>query len=142
MKAATLVLSAAFLFAAAPAAHAQLGGLGKATKIVNKAAETKQKVDEFTFSEAEERQIGEQVSTKLRDRFGVYQNAEVTKYVTLVVTVIAQASAKPALDWHFIVLDSDGVNAYAAPGGFIHITRGLLGMLKDESELAGVLGPE
>src|SRR4029434_9232614 len=37
---------------------------------------------------------------------------------------------------------SDGVNAYAAPGGFIHVTRGLLGMLKDESELAGVLGHE
>jgi predicted Zn-dependent protease len=142
MKAAALVLSAAFVVAAAPPAHAQLGGLGKVGKIADKAADTKKKVDAFTFSAEEERQIGEQVSAKLRERFGVYQNADVAKYVTLVGTVIAQASEKPALDWRFIVLDSDGVNAYAAPGGFIHVTRGLLGMLKDESELAGVLGHE
>jgi len=142
MKAAAFGLAAAFVLAAAPPAHAQLGGLGKVGKIANKAAETKETVDKMTFSPEEERQIGEQVSAKLRERFGVYQNADVTKYVALVGTVIAQASTKPALDWRFIVLDSDGVNAYAAPGGFIHITKGLLGMLKDESELAGVLGHE
>src|SRR5262245_17178939 len=142
MKAAALVLSAAFVLAAAPRAHAQLGLPGKVGKIADKAVDTKKKVDAFTFSAEEERQIGEQVSAKLRERFGVYQNAEVAKYVTLVGTVIAQASEKPALDWRFIVLDSDGVNAYATPGGFIHVTRGLLGMLKDESELAGVLGHE
>jgi len=142
MKAAAFGLAAAFVLAAAPPAHAQLGGLGKVGKIADKAVDTKKKVDAFTFSAEEERQIGEQVSAKLRERFGVYQNADVAKYVALIGTVIAQASEKPALDWRFIVLDSDGVNAYAAPGGFIHVTRGLLGMLKDESELAGVLGHE
>jgi predicted Zn-dependent protease len=142
MKAAALVLSAAFVLVAAPPAHAQLGGLGKVGKIANKAAEAKETADKMSFSPEEERQIGEQVSAKLRERFGVYQNSDVTKYVALVGTVLAQASEKPALDWRFIVLDSDGVNAYAAPGGFIHVTRGLLGMLKDESELAGVLGHE
>ena len=40
------------------------------------------------------------------------------------------------------MLDTDGVNAYAAPGGFVHITRGLLGLMKNEAELAGVLGHE
>jgi predicted Zn-dependent protease len=142
MKAAAFVLSAAFVLAAAAPARAQLGALGKIKKGADQAADAKKKIDEFNITEAEERQIGEQVSAKLRERFGVYQNADVTKYVTLVGTVIAQASKKPALDWRFIVLDSDGVNAYAAPGGFIHVTRGLLGMLKDESELAGVLGHE
>ena len=142
MKAAALVLSAAFVLAVATPAHAQLGALGKIKKGADQAADAKKKYDDLTFSEAEERQIGEQVSAKLRERFGVYQNADVAKYVATVGTVIAQASKKPALDWRFIVLDSDGVNAYATPGGFIHITRGLLGMLKDEAELAGVLGHE
>src|SRR5262245_7601306 len=142
MKAAAFILSAAFVITVAAPAHAQLGALGKIKKGADQAAEAKKIKDEMTFSPEEERQIGEQVSAKLRQRFGVYQNQDVTKYVALVGTVIAQASTKPALDWKFIVLDSDGVNAYAAPGGFIHVTRGLLGMLKDESELAGVLGHE
>jgi predicted Zn-dependent protease len=142
MKAAAIVLSAAVVFAAAPA-YAQLGGaLGKIKKGADQAADAKKKYDAMTFSEAEERQIGEQVSAKLRQRFGVYQNQDVAKYVALVGTVMAQGSTKPALDWQFIVLDSDGVNAYATPGGFVHVTRGLLGMLKDEAELAGVLGHE
>jgi predicted Zn-dependent protease len=143
MKAAAIVLSGAAVLMTAVPAHAQLGGmLGKAKKAADTAADAKNKYDALTFSDKEERQIGEQVSAMLRQRFGVYQNTDVTKYVALVGTVVAQGSTKPALDWHFIVLDSDGVNAYATPGGFVHVTRGLLGMLKDEAELAGVLGHE
>ena len=48
----------------------------------------------------------------------------------------------PNLPWTFIVLDTDGVNAFASPGGFVHITRGALGLIKNEAELAGVLGHE
>jgi predicted Zn-dependent protease len=62
--------------------------------------------------------------------------------VSLVGGVLAQASSRPGLAWEFIVLDTDGVNAFAAPGGIIHITRGLLGLLKNEAELAGVLSHE
>ncbi len=139
MRAAAVVLSALFVLSTAAPARAQLGSI---LKKANQAADAKQKLDDLTFTDAEERQIGEQVSLKLRTRFGVYQNEPVTKYVSLVGGVLAQASSKPALDWRFIVLDTDGVNAYAAPGGFIHITRGLLGLMKNESELAGVLGHE
>ena len=64
------------------------------------------------------------------------------RYVSLVGMALATASAKPGLPWKFIVLDTDAVNAFAAPGGFIHITKGALANLKDESELAGVLGHE
>src|SRR5215207_6575913 len=142
MKATSLVLAAVFVaFTAAPA-RAQLGGLGKIKSIGDKAVDTKSKVDELNVTEQEERQLGEQVSLQLRNRFGVMQDEKVTKYVTLVGAVLAQASAKPNLDWKFIVLDSDGVNAYAAPGGFVHITKGLLGLMKNEAELAGVLGHE
>jgi predicted Zn-dependent protease len=140
MKAAAFVL-AAVLFAAP--AYAQFGGaLGKIQKGADQAAKAKKNYDEIHFTDKEERQLGENVSLRLRQRFGVVQDKELTKYVALVGTVVAQQSSRPTLQWTFIVLDTDGVNAYAAPGGFVHITRGLLGLIKNEAELAGVLGHE
>jgi len=52
---------------------------------------------------------------------------------------VAQQSDRPKLAWTFIVLDTDGVNAFASPGGFVHITRGALGLISNEAELAAVL---
>jgi predicted Zn-dependent protease len=127
----------ALLLSAAPA-YAQFGKLGQ----LQKRAEQAKKVADINISDRDERAIGEAVSAKLIDRFGVYQDAAVTKYVALVGTVLAQASSRPNLDWKFIVLDSEGVNAYAAPGGIVHITKGALGLIKSEAELAGVLGHE
>ena len=142
MKAAAFVLAAMFFAGSAAPAYAQLGGLGKIKGAADKAVNAKEKYDDYNITDKEERQLGEQVSLQLRNRFGVYQDARVTKYVALVGTVLAQASTRPTLDWQFIVLDTDGVNAYAAPGGIVHITRGLLGLMKNEGELAGVLGHE
>ncbi|HUS20460.1 MAG TPA: M48 family metalloprotease [Aeromicrobium sp.] len=136
MKHAALAL--ALVLTAAPA-FAQLGGLGGK---IGKAKEIGDKVADLKVSETDERKIGEAVSTKVRQEFGVYQNAAVTKYVTLVGSVLAETSERPNLKWEFIVLDTDGVNAFAAPGGIVHITRGALGMIKSEAELAGVLGHE
>ena len=136
MKKAAIAL--AFVLTASPA-FAQLGGLsGK----LNKAKEVQKKVDDLHMSEREERKLGDRISTMLTDRFGVMQDAAVTKYVTLVGSVLAQASSKPNLQWQFVVLDTDGVNAYATPGGFVHITKGMLGLIKNEAELAGVLAHE
>ena len=89
-----------------------------------------------------EQQLGAAVSESVRERYGVVQDANVHRYVTLVGTALAQAAAKPNLPWTFIVLDTDAVNAFAAPGGFVHITRGALALMQDEAELAGVLGHE
>ena len=139
MKHAALAL--AVVLAATPA-YAQLGGLNKA---LGKAKNVKEKTDKLAdmhFSDKEERQVGDFVSGLLIDRFGVYQDQAVAKYVSLVGTVLANGSPRAGLDWQFIVLDTDGVNAYAAPGGLIHITRGALGLMKTEAELAGVLGHE
>lgn len=131
------------LLALASPAHAQLGDrLGGALKKAQQAQEMKQKLDDLTFSEEEERQLGEDVSLKIRQRFGVVQDADVHKYVMLAGTVIAQQSERPKLPWTFIVLDTDGVNAFASPGGFVHITRGALGLIANEAELAAVLGHE
>jgi predicted Zn-dependent protease len=70
------------------------------------------------------------------------QDKAVHRYVTLVGTVLAQQSTRPGLKWTFIVLDTDGINAFAAPGGFVHITKGALALIHNESELADVLGHE
>ena len=124
----------------ASSAHAQLpGGL---TRRIGQAQEAKKKLDDLHFSDREERQLGEHISGRLIERFGVYQDVAVTRYVSLVGTILAQGSSRPNLRWEFIVLDTDGVNAYAAPGGLIHITRGALGLMRTEAELAGVLGHE
>jgi predicted Zn-dependent protease len=137
----TLLLAsfvAASLLAAAPA-QAQFG---KILDSANKAKDAKDKFDAINMSDADERKIGDEVSAKLRQHFGVYQDKPVTTYVSLVGSVLAQAGSRPNLNWQFIVLDTDGVNAYAAPGGIVHITRGLLGLIKSEAQLADVLGHE
>ena len=134
----TLALAVAASSAGVSPAAAQLGGISGALK----RAETVKKVVDLKVTDAEEQQIGLEVSNKVVETFGVYQDAAVAKYVTLVGAVLAQASPRPNLPWQFIVLDTDGVNAFAAPGGYVHITRGLLGLLKDEAELAGVLAHE
>ena len=132
-----LVVVAGLSIGVRPAA-AQLGGI---TGALNKAAKVK-KIADLKVTDAEEQQIGQQVSDKVVETFGVYQDPNVTKYVTLVGVVLAQASTRPNLNWQFVVLDTEGVNAFAAPGGFIHITKGLLGLMKNEAELAGVLAHE
>lgn len=139
-KVAVFAVSCLLLFAWAAPAHAQLGG--KLGGLAKKAEKAKDAVDSLTFTDAEEADLGKQVSDQLRLRFGVVQDKAVHKYVTLVGTVLAQASSRPGLPWKFIVLDTDGVNAYAAPGGYIHITRGALSLLTSEAELADMLGHE
>jgi predicted Zn-dependent protease len=135
MFVAMTVLSVAM---AAPAA-AQFGNLGSK---LGKASKVVEKVQELKISDAEEADLGAQISAKLRDKYGVVQDRAVHRYVTLVGSVLAAESARPNLKWTFIVLDTDGINAFAAPGGFIHITRGALALIQDEAQLADVLGHE
>jgi predicted Zn-dependent protease len=129
------VMCAVGLAAPSLAAAEQLGKLGGALKRA-------QQFKDVEMTDAEEAQLGAEVSTRIRARYGVVQNQAVHRYVTLVGTALAQASSKPALAWKFIVLDTDAVNAFASPGGFVHITKGALANLKDESELAGVIAHE
>lgn len=96
----------------------------------------------LVITDQQEQQIGAEVSQRIRDRYGVVQDADVHRYVSLVGMVLAQASSRPRLPWKFIVLDTDGVNAFAAPGGYVHITRGALALIANEAELADVLAHE
>jgi predicted Zn-dependent protease len=127
----TLVLGTSL----ASPAYAQLGRIGGAIKRA-------EQVQDVRISEAEEIEIGTAVSARVRQRYGVVQDVNVHRYVALVGTAVAEAAGKPSLPWTFVVLDTDAVNAFAAPGGFVHITRGALALIRDEAELAGVLGHE
>jgi beta-barrel assembly-enhancing protease len=101
-----------------------------------------QKMRGLVITEGDEIRLGQAVSEKVRARYGVVQDPAVHRYVTLVGVTLAMSSSRPNLPWTFVVLDTDGVNAFAAPGGIIHITRGALGLLNSEAELAGVLAHE
>ena len=94
------------------------------------------------IDDAEERRIGDQAAATLLGAAPLLGNAELQKYVNRVGLHIARAGTRPELDWSFGVLDTDTVNAFAAPGGTVLISRGLLRRLNDESELAGVLAHE
>jgi predicted Zn-dependent protease len=131
----TTALAVAALLVASPAA-AQLGSLGKTLGKAQEVAEG------LTFTESEEQQIGSDISARLRERYGVVQDRAVHKYVTLAGSLLASASTRPGLKWTFVVLDTDGVNAFAAPGGFVHVTRGAMALMTNEAELAGVLAHE
>ena len=101
-----------------------------------------QQVRDITMTDGDEQKLGAAVSERIRQRYGVVQDPAIHRYVSLVGGVLAAASSRPNLDWQFIVLDTDGVNALAAPGGYVHITRGALSLMKSEAELADVLGHE
>lgn len=126
--------AAAVVLIAAVAAPAS-GQLGSVLKRA-------QQFRELQITDAEERQLGASVSERIRIRYGVVQDDTVHRYVALVGSLLAQSSAKPDLPWTFIVLDTDAVNAFAAPAGYVHITRGALALIQNEAELAGVLGHE
>jgi predicted Zn-dependent protease len=122
---------------------AQIGQItGRAGQAKDALQKARNAIQELRFSEAEERQLGADVSAKLRERYGVVQDEAVHRYVSLVGTVVAGNSSRADLPWTFIVLDTDAVNAFAAPGGFVHITRGALALIRNEAELAGVVAHE
>ena len=118
-------------------AHSQFG-LGKLKKAFDKV----RGISELEISEEDEIALGEAVSERIRQRFGVQQDLEATFYITLTGTVLAEKSSRPHLRFRFIILNSNAINAFAAPGGFIHVTRGALASIQSEAELAGVLGHE
>lgn len=91
---------------------------------------------------AQEIDVGREVAAKLIGFYHVYQNPEVNRYVNLVGQTVAAQSTRHDITYHFAVLDSNDINAFSAPGGYIFITLGALKLCQDESELAGVLGHE
>jgi predicted Zn-dependent protease len=98
--------------------------------------------DVVLMSEAEEIALGRKNDAEVRKQYGVYDDARLQTYVGRVGQQLAAKSHRPHLKYHFTVLDSPEVNAFALPGGYIYITRGILAYLNSEAELAAVLGHE
>jgi predicted Zn-dependent protease len=98
---------------------------------------------ELSFmSEAQEISVGRELDAQVRQEMGLYENDELQRYVQDLGMRLARSSERPNLPWSFAVLDSPAVNAFALPGGFIYITRGILPYLDNEAQLVGVLGHE
>lgn len=98
---------------------------------------------EFSLmSEAQEIEIGEQLDPEVRRELGVYDDRALQEYVEDIGMRLARSSPRPNLPWHFTIIDEAAVNAFALPGGYIYITRGILPYLDSEAQLAGVLGHE
>jgi predicted Zn-dependent protease len=94
------------------------------------------------MSEEKEIALGQENDAQVRQEMGSYDDRALQEYVTSVGMKLAAVSERPTLPWHFTVADVPAVNAFALPGGYIYITRGILPFLDDESQLAGVLGHE
>lgn len=93
-------------------------------------------------SEAQEIQLGEQTAEAARTAIGVYGDSGVQRYVRGLGERLSEITERSSLPWTFTVVDDPEVNAFAAPGGKIFVTRGILSYLGSEAELAGVLGHE
>ncbi len=98
--------------------------------------------EEVTADISEEVRFGREVAARVIARSGLYENPVLMKYVNLVGRGLSRMTNRPEIDFHFAVLNTDEINAYAAPGGYVFITRGALLRMQDESELAGVLAHE
>jgi predicted Zn-dependent protease len=93
-------------------------------------------------SESQEIQMGQEASKEVAQSIGLYKDAAVQAYVAELGKRMAAASERPNLPWEFHVVDDASVNAFALPGGFIYVTRGLMTSINDEAELATVVGHE
>lgn len=94
------------------------------------------------ISQEEEIVIGRQIAGNLLGAAPLVKDNRLQKYVNNVGRWVAIQSERPDLPWHFGVIESDDINAFAAPGGYIFITRGLYKQLANEAALAGVLAHE
>ena len=93
-------------------------------------------------SESQEIEMGKQSAQQVAQSIGYYEDPGVQAYVSEIGMKMAKASERPDLPWEFHVVNDASVNAFALPGGFIYVTRGLMTSINDEAELATVLGHE
>jgi len=93
-------------------------------------------------SKEEEISLGREIAGNLLGAAPLVKDAALQKYVNSVGRWVASQSERPDLPWHFGVIESDDINAFAAPGGYIMLTKGLYRKLSNEAQLAGVLGHE
>ena len=94
------------------------------------------------ISEQQEISQGRSYHPEIIKTYGLYDDPKLQQYVSRIGQELAANSHRNELEFHFTVLDSPEINAFALPGGYIYITRGIMAYLDSEAELAGVLGHE
>jgi predicted Zn-dependent protease len=97
---------------------------------------------QFGITEADEIKIGRQVEAEVAKTYGFVNDPAKTQYVRDLALKLARVSERPNLPWTYHIVQDSSVNAFAAPGGFIFVTKGLLPFVKSRDELAFVLGHE
>lgn len=95
-----------------------------------------------TISTQQEVEMGQQYAAQINQQLPIIQDAEINRYINVLGDSVAGLSDDRDLDWHFFVVDSKEVNAFALPGGFIYVNRGLIERSDQLDQLAGVLGHE
>lgn len=99
-------------------------------------------VERTVMDEPAELAQGQKAHQEVMKQYGAYDNPRVQAYVNEVGQKLASQSHRAQLTWTFTVLDSTEINAFALPGGYVYITRGIMAYLNNEAELAGVIGHE
>jgi len=94
------------------------------------------------ISTGKEVEIGRGIAATIAGRYPISHDTALTRYVNLVGLTVADVAPRPDINYHFAVLETPDVNAFAAPGGYVFITSGALGLIHSEAELAGVLAHE
>ena len=93
-------------------------------------------------STQQEVQMGQEYAQQINAQLPIVQDPELNRYINVLGDSIARLTSRGDLDWHFFIVDSREVNAFAVPGGFIYINRGLIERSSNMMEVAGVLGHE
>lgn len=131
----TLILTGSLALVVSACAGASLEQVGGALARVGAAA--------MPIGPAKEQEIGRGIAMVVAGRYKLLDDPELTRYVNLVGLAVGEQSVRDGeVTFRFGILDTDDVNAFAAPGGYILITRGALALMDDEAELAGVLAHE
>ena len=100
------------------------------------------KAELMLLSEEDEIKMGQQTDPEIRRMYGVYTDHDLDVYVASLGNRMGHISHRPNLNYEFKVMDSPAINAFAVPGGYVYLTRGILAYLDNEAQLAGVIGHE
>jgi predicted Zn-dependent protease len=93
-------------------------------------------------SQQQEVQMGQEYAQQINAQLPIIQDPEVNRYINVLGDSISRLTSRKDLDWHFFIVDSKEVNAFAVPGGFVYVNRGLIERADKMDEVAGVLGHE
>src|ERR1700716_4732248 len=94
------------------------------------------------ISQQQEVQMGQEYAQQINAQLPIVQDPEVNRYINVLGDSISRLTSRRDLDWHFFIVDSKEVNAFAVPGGFVYVNRGLVEGADKMDEVAGVLGHE